>query len=73
MMALQQGRGIRCLFITLADIKVERYVRLKFKISNDKTEYEATYTLRVAKYLGAMRVQLLTDSKLIVNQSNGLY
>lgn len=58
--------GIRCLIITLAGLKVEKFVQLKFKASNNEVEYEAAiYAPRVAKYLGAMRVQFITNLKLM--------
>lgn len=68
------GSGIGYLIITPSGQRIERSVRLKFKASNIKVEYKAAiYSLMVAKDLGAMRIQLFTDSKLIASQFGCIY
>ncbi|KAM1342072.1 hypothetical protein ACFX2F_006449 [Malus domestica] len=47
-----------------------KYVlRFKFKVSNNEAEYEALLTgLCLAKHLGVKRIDILSDSQLVVNQ-----
>lgn len=47
---------------------------MKLKAYNNEAKHEATlYTLKLVKYLGATKVQLYTNSKLMTNQFKGFY
>lgn len=62
------GSRIGYLIVSLDGKKVERSIRIKFNASNNEAEYKAAiYTLRVAMNLGAMRVQLFTNLKLVAS------
>ncbi|KAM1795763.1 hypothetical protein ACFX11_036070 [Malus domestica] len=44
-------------------------IRFKFKASNNEAEYEALLAgLRLAKHLGVKRIDIFSDSQLVVNQ-----
>lgn len=54
--------------VTPTSLKVEKSVRLKFKVSSNEVKFEAViYALRVIKDLGATRLQLFIVSKLIAS------
>lgn len=70
----KSGAGVGCLIIDPAGLKTEKAVTLGFKASNNEAEYEAAiYALRLAKNMGALNVNLYTDSKLLANQYGGTY
>ncbi|KAM2050653.1 hypothetical protein ACFX16_032354 [Malus domestica] len=48
---------------------MEYAFRFKFKASNNEAEYEALLAgLRLAKHLGVKRIDIFSDSQLVVNQ-----
>ncbi|KAM2478825.1 hypothetical protein PS1_002626 [Malus domestica] len=48
---------------------MEYAIRFKFKASNNEAEYEALLAgLRLAKHLGVKRIDIFSDSQLVVNQ-----
>ena len=48
---------------------MEYVLRFKFKASNNEAEYEALIaSLRLAKHLGVKRIDIFSDSQLVVNQ-----
>ncbi|KAM1958915.1 hypothetical protein ACFX15_004248 [Malus domestica] len=50
-------------------VAMEYALRFKFKASNNEAEYEALLTgLRLAKHLGVKRIDIFSDSQLVVNQ-----
>lgn len=49
-------------------------VRFTFKTTNNKVEYEALVVeVSMAKVLGAIKVEVKVDSKVVVNQVLGVY
>ncbi|XP_073038076.1 uncharacterized protein [Primulina eburnea] len=49
-------------------------VRLDFRASNNEAEYEAMLAgLRAARYVGAARVLIFSDSQLVAQQMKGIY
>ncbi|KAM2032989.1 hypothetical protein ACFX1T_014941 [Malus domestica] len=49
---------------------MEYALRFKFKASNNEAEYEALLAgLRLAKHLGVKRIDIFSDSQLVVNQA----
>ena len=51
---------------------LEQSLRLQFKASNNRVEYEALLTgLRLAKGLGAKHIKAFSDSQLVVSQFSG--
>jgi len=64
--ALGVGAGI--VIITLEGIRLQHSFRLGFKASNNKTDHEALLAgLRVVLDLGALEVEIYSDSWLVVN------
>ncbi|KAM2087214.1 hypothetical protein ACFX1R_024666 [Malus domestica] len=48
---------------------MEYAIRFKFKTSNNEAKYEALLVgLRLAKHLGVKRIDIFSDSQLVVNQ-----
>ncbi|KAM2425705.1 hypothetical protein ACFX1W_023112 [Malus domestica] len=48
---------------------MEYALHFKFKVSNNEAEYEALIAgLRLAKHLGVKRIDIFSDSQLVVNQ-----
>lgn len=70
--ALGVGAGI--IIITQEGIKLEHFFRLGFKVSNNKVEYEALLArLQAVLNLGAQKVEVYSDSRLVVNQVQGSF
>ena len=56
------------MLISLERHKIHCALRFEFKVSNNKTEYEALIAgLRLAKELQARSIQIYNDSQLVVN------
>ena len=56
------------------EIVAEHALRFKFKVSNNVAEYVAVvYDLNIARKAGARKVQVHSDSKLVMSQINGEY
>ncbi|KAM1813782.1 hypothetical protein ACFX11_027533 [Malus domestica] len=65
----QQGYGVGLVFTTPDKVAMEYALRFKFKASNNKAEDEAFLAgLRLAKHLGVKRIDIFSDSQLVVNQ-----
>ncbi|KAM1396804.1 hypothetical protein ACFX2I_014456 [Malus domestica] len=65
----QQGCGVGLILTTLDKMAMEYVLRFKFKASNNEAEYEALLVgLRLAKHLGVKRIDIFSDSQLVVNQ-----
>ncbi|KAM1829884.1 hypothetical protein ACFX14_022644 [Malus domestica] len=65
----QQGCGARLVLTTPDKVAMEYALRFKFKASNNEAEYEALLAgLRLAKHLGVKRIDIFSDSQLVVNQ-----
>ncbi|KAM3004293.1 hypothetical protein FF2_034563 [Malus domestica] len=57
------------LVLTTPDKVMEYVLRFKFKASNNEAEYEALIAgLRLAKHLEVKRIDIFSDSQLVVNQ-----
>ncbi|KAM1241008.1 hypothetical protein ACFX2J_046256 [Malus domestica] len=64
----QQGCGAGLVLTTLDKVAMEYALRFKFKASNNEAEYEALLAgLRLAKHLGVKRIDIFSDSQLVVN------
>ena len=69
-----KGSGIGVVIITPDETVIEQSIRLDFKESNNKAEYEAVLAgLNSAKTLGAKNLIVHCDSLLIASQINGEY
>ncbi|KAM2134575.1 hypothetical protein ACFX1R_004581 [Malus domestica] len=65
----QQGCGAGLVLTTLDKVANEYVLRFKFNASNNEAEYEALIVgLRLAKHLGVKRIDIFSDSQLVVNQ-----
>ncbi|KAM2574826.1 hypothetical protein TB2_006730 [Malus domestica] len=65
----QQGCGVGLVLTTPDKVAMEYALRFKFKASNNEAEYEALLAgLRLAKHLGVKRIDIFSDSQLVVNQ-----
>ena len=63
-----------CLIPKPEGVKVERAMRLNLKASNNEAEYEAViYAPKSVLVMGATKVDLFTDSKMLANQFSGSY
>ncbi|XP_075636724.1 uncharacterized protein LOC142608959 [Castanea sativa] len=66
------GAGAGIVVITPEELKLEHSFRLSFRASNNEAEYEALLAgLRVVMDLGAMEVEVYSDSLLVVSQVQG--
>ncbi|KAM1313793.1 hypothetical protein ACFX2F_017756 [Malus domestica] len=64
----QQGCGAGLVIATPDKVVIEYALRFKFKASNNEAEYEALLaSLRLAKHLGVKRIDIFSDSQLVVN------
>ena len=64
--------GVGIILISPEGIRVEKSFRLGFPSPNNEAEYEALLAgLRMLKQIGANRVQLYCDSRLVVSQVKG--
>ena len=68
------GVGARIVIITPEQIRVEHSFRLGFKASNNEVEYKALLIgLRAILNLGDREVEVYSDSRLVVNQVQGIF
>ena len=68
------GAGARIVIITPERIRVEHSFRLGFKASNNEVEYKALLIgLRAILNLGDREVEVYSDSRLVVNQVQGIF
>ncbi|XP_073038113.1 uncharacterized protein [Primulina eburnea] len=68
------GSGVGLVLISPAGEEVTLAVRLDFRASNNEAEYEAVLAgLRAARYVGAARVLIFSDSQLVAQQMKGIY
>ncbi|VFQ71851.1 unnamed protein product [Cuscuta campestris] len=64
------GAGI--VLITLENFRIYYAIRFQFRVSNNEAEYEALINgLRILVKLGVSRVQVYSDSRLVVGQISG--
>ncbi|KAM1748157.1 hypothetical protein ACFX12_009178 [Malus domestica] len=64
----QQGCEAGLVLMTSDKVAMEYALRFKFKASNNKADYEALLaSLRLAKHLGVKRIDIFSDSQLVVN------
>ena len=55
-------------------IKLEKSLQLGFRASNIEAEYEALIVgLKAARNLGAKEVEIFSDSRLVVSQTEGSF
>lgn len=60
--------------VTPKGIKVEHSFRLGFKTSNNETEYEALLVeLRATLSFGSQKLEIYSDSRLVVSQVEGSF
>ncbi|KAM1856536.1 hypothetical protein ACFX14_006761 [Malus domestica] len=65
----QQGCGVGLVLTTPDKVAMKYALCFKFKASNNEAEYEALLAgLRLAKHLGVKRIDIFSDSQLVVNQ-----
>ncbi|KAM2633640.1 hypothetical protein EV1_024239 [Malus domestica] len=65
----QQGCGAGLVFMTHDKVAMEYALRFKFKASNNEAEYETLLAgLCLAEHLGVKRIDIFSDSQLVVNQ-----
>ncbi|GMP98136.1 hypothetical protein CsSME_00046136 [Camellia sinensis var. sinensis] len=70
--ANQYGYGISVLLIAPDESHISLAFKLWFKVSNNEVEYEACIVgLKAALELGAIRLDVIEDSNLVVFQANG--
>lgn len=70
----QKGAGVGIILVSPDGCTLEKAIRLGFEASNNEAEYEALIAgVRLAAKLGAMRLQIFSDSQLVVNQIIGEY
>ena len=68
------GAGARIVIITPERIRVEHSFRLGFKASSNEVEYTALLIgLRAILNLGDREVEVYSDSRLVVNQVQGIF
>ena len=66
--------GVGVILKSLEGDVIKWAIRLQYTITNNETEYETLLTgLRLAKTLGATKLDAYSDSQLIVGQVNGDY
>ncbi|KAM2029589.1 hypothetical protein ACFX16_041084 [Malus domestica] len=64
-----EGCGARLVLTTPDKVAMDYALRFKFKASNNEAEYEALLAgLRLAKHLEVKRIDIFSDSQLVVNQ-----
>lgn len=70
----EQGSGVGVLLLSPQGEEILVVIWLNFKASNNESEYEALLVgLQAAKYVGASKVDLHSDSQLAAQQVEGLY
>ncbi|KAM1157834.1 hypothetical protein ACFX1X_028710 [Malus domestica] len=63
------GCGAGLVLTTLKKVAMKYALHFKFKASNNEAEYEALLAgLRLATHLGVKRIDIFSDSQLVVNQ-----
>ncbi|KAM1427039.1 hypothetical protein ACFXTO_019665 [Malus domestica] len=68
-MPKEVGYGAGLVLTTHDKVVIEYTLRFKFKASNNEAEYEALLVgLCLAKHLGVKRIDIFSDSQLVVNQ-----
>ncbi|XP_031270933.1 uncharacterized protein LOC116129327 [Pistacia vera] len=68
------GNGLGIVLIAPEGDIVQRAIRCGFKCTNNKAEYEALLAgLNLAREIGAKRLEVKSDSQLVVNQLQGTY
>ena len=68
------GAGAGIVIITLEGIRLEQFLRLAFRASNNEAEYEALLAgLKAVRDVGAREVKVYLDSRLVVNQVHGSF
>lgn len=68
------GAGIGIVLESAEGIKLEQSLRLGLRESNNKAEYEALLAgFRAVKILGAIEVEMYSDSRLVVSQVEGSF
>ncbi|GKF38127.1 reverse transcriptase domain-containing protein [Tanacetum coccineum] len=68
------GSGSGLLITNLEGMELTYALRFRFNATNNEAEYEALIVgLRIAGQMGVQNLQANVDSKLIVNQVNGVY
>ncbi|XP_020420718.1 uncharacterized protein LOC109949474 [Prunus persica] len=66
-----QGCGAGLVLISPDKVSLEYALRFKFQTSNNEAEYEALLAgLRLAKEMDARKIQIFSDSQLVVHQVN---
>lgn len=69
-----KGAGIGIILVSPDGCTLEKAIRLGFEASNNEAEYEALIAgVRLTAELGASRLQIFSDSQLVVNQIIGEY
>ncbi|XP_060960791.1 uncharacterized protein LOC133031326 [Cannabis sativa] len=70
----ENGSGAGVAMISPSGLRLQAALRFDFLASNNKAKYEALIAgLRLAKTVGARRVEVYSDSQLVVNQVSGEY
>ncbi|XP_028114468.1 uncharacterized protein LOC114312445 [Camellia sinensis] len=70
--ANQYGYGIRVFLIAPDDSHIPLAFKLRFKVSNNQAKYKVYIAgLEAALELGAIRLDVIRDSNLVVSQANG--
>ena len=65
----QQWSGAGLILVTPEHTEISFALRFGFKASNNKAEYEALLAgLRLTKEMGAEKLEIFSDSQLIVNE-----
>ena len=69
-----RGSGLGLVLTSPQGEKIEQAIRCGFKATNNEAEYEAMIAgLGLAKEMGAKRINVFSDSQLVVNQMQGSY
>ncbi|XP_060972398.1 uncharacterized protein LOC133038310 [Cannabis sativa] len=69
-----RGSGLGLVLASPQGEKIEQAIRCGFKATNNEAEYEAMIAgLGLAKEMGAKRINVFSDSQLVVNQVQGSY
>ena len=69
-----QGAEIGIVLVSPESVRLERSLRLGFRLSNNKAEYEALIVgLKVAKKLDAEMIEIFSNSHLVVSQLEGSF
>lgn len=71
---MKQGSGVGAFLLSPQGEEFSLAIRFNFKASNNDAEYEALLArLWTAKYVGATRVLLYSDSQLAAQQAGGRF